>query len=349
MELSDRKLRILQAIIDDYVSTSIPVGSRTLSKKPDLHYSSATIRNEMADLEEMGYLDKPHTSAGRMPSDTAYRLYVDRMMRVGQLDKADVDFIRTYFDKRVNELSEVLDATAKVISETTKQIALVSVPQLTGVSLRRIQLVKITDTKAMLIIVTDSGLVEDTVITVPVMMDGSQMEQLSNRLTAIALDVPIEQVSERIRSVAEGMAHEYRQVMSEVFESIDNSRAKKAMVLDGAQNIFKFPEYKDIGKAQHFLELLDTKDRLYALLGKTQDFEFSIKIGSENNSADLKDMSVVTATYRVGDKKLGSFGVIGPTRMDYARVLSVLNYVGMSLNEILSCFLEADHTSPRER
>ncbi len=342
MELSDRKLKILKAIIDDYIDTGIPVGSRTLSKKLEINYSSATIRNEMADLEELGYLDKPHTSAGRTPSDLAYRLYVDRLLHIGVLAKEDTDFIKTYFNKRVSEITQVLDTAAKVLSDTTHQIAIVSGPQLDDAKVKRIQLVKLTDTKAMLIIVTGNGIVRDTVITVPSMLDGAHMERLSNMITEVANDCNLIDAAEKIAVLSRQGVREQQNVLSEVFEAVNASRSKRKMILEGAQNIFNYPEYKNVEKAQRFLEILDTKDSLYPLLEQPGDFEFSLKIGSENEHEDFNDMSVVTATYQVGGKKIGSFGVLGPTRMNYARVLAVLNYVGLSMNEILSCFIEGD-------
>lgn len=342
MELSDRKLKILKAIIDDYIDTGVPVGSRTLSKKGEINYSSATIRNEMADLEELGYLDKPHTSAGRMPSDSAYRLYVDRLIHIGSLAKEDTDFIKTYFNKRVNEISQVLDTAAKALSDATHQIAMVSAPQLDEETIKRVQLVKITDTKAMLIIVTGSGIVKDTVISIPAMLQSSNMERLSNMITAATKDRTLKDAAENIEKMARKGVNEQQQVLSDVFEAINMSRVKREMILEGTQNIFNYPEYKNVEKAQRFLEILDTKDSLYSLLDQSGDFEFSLKIGRENDHEDFNDMSVVTATYKVGGKKIGSFGVLGPTRMNYSRVLAVLSYVGYSMNEILSCFLEAD-------
>ena len=342
MELSDRKLRILKAIIDDYIDTGVPVGSRTLSKKPELDYSSATIRNEMADLEELGYLDQPHTSAGRTPSDKAYRLYVDRLMHIDGITKDEAMFIRNYFDKRLNEVGEVLESAAKALSDATKHISMVTAPQLDDVKLKRIQLVKITETKAMLIFVTDNGLVQDQMINIPVAMESRQMEMLSNMLTDMVHNVPLKGAQDIIQKAGAKSIDEQKAVMNEILDAINVSRERKELVFGGAQNIFNYPEYKDITKAQHFLQLLETKDMLYKVLTGSTDLEFSIRIGRENPYDDFKDMSIVTATYKVGGEKIGSFGVIGPTRMDYARVLSVLNYVGMSLSDILSCLLETD-------
>lgn len=342
MELSDRKLRILRAIIDDYIDTGIPVGSRTLSKKPDLEYSPATIRNEMADLEEMGFLYQPHTSAGRTPSDMAYRLYVDRLMHIGDITKDEAIFIRNYFDTRIGEIGEVLNSAAKALSDATKHISMVTAPNMESVKLRRIQIVGITETKALLIFVTDNGLVQDKMITIPVAMDTRQLEMLSNMLTDRVHNASLKEAEEIIKGSCMDALLEQRSVMGEVLDAINVNREKKELVFGGAQNIFNYPEYKDVNKAQHFLQLLETKDMMYQVMSNATDLEFSIRIGKENPYDDFKDMSIVTATYKVGGEQIGSFGVIGPTRMDYARVLSVLNYVGMSLSDILSCLLETD-------
>ncbi len=342
MDLTDRKLQILKAIIDDYIDTGIPVGSRTLSKRTDINFSSATIRNEMADLEEMGYLDKPHTSAGRTPSDLAYRLYVDRMMHLGKLSKTDIDFIRKYFDKRLDEITEVLDSAAKALSDSTSHIAVISAPQLKSVTIKHIQIVKIMDTKALVILVTDNGLVQDSMISLPPKMAQPQLDMLSNMLTDKLKNTEVKDVGGNMETFPTDTVEEHKKVMDEVYDAIRSGREKRDMFLEGAQNILKHPEYKDIDKAQQMMTLFDTKDRLFSLLDNSTDFEFTVRIGRENDMKDFSNMSVATATYKVGGKSVGSFGVIGPTRMDYSRVLSVLGYVGKSLNEILSCLVEGD-------
>jgi len=337
--LSERKLKILKSIVDDYILTGIPVGSRSLSKKPDLDFSPATIRNEMADLEEMGYLDKPHTSAGRMPSDIAYRLYVDRLMNINQITSQEANNIRSYFNMKLGELEQVIDMTAKVLSDLTHHISLVSAPQLDVITIRRIQLVKLTENKALLVIVTDSGIIKDTILTVASGIDDDYLNMLSNVLTQKACDKTLGEAVRIIQEVCFGEIGEHRALMDEIFSAVERSE-RKDVVLGGVKNILDYPEYSDTKKARELLQLLETKDMLYEMLDVTGDLEFSIKIGSENIYEEFKNMSVVTATYRVGGKKIGSFGIIGPTRMDYGKVISVLNYVGLSLNEILSCFLE---------
>jgi len=337
--LSERKMMILKSIIDDYILTGIPVGSRSLSKKPDLDFSPATIRNEMADLEEMGYLDKPHTSAGRMPSDIAYRLYVDRLMNINQITNQEASSIRSYFNMKMNEMEQVIDLTAKVLSDLTHHISLVGAPQLDTIKIKRIQLVKLTENRALLVIVTDSGIIKDTVLAVAGGIDDDYLNMLSNVLTQNAAEKTLVEATRIIREVCCSEIGEHKALMDEIFSAIEGSE-RKDVVLGGVKNILDYPEYSDTKKARELLQLLETKDMLYDMLDMTGDLEFSIKIGSENLYEEFKNMSVVTATYRVGGNKIGSFGIIGPTRMDYGKVISVLNYVGLSLNDILSCFLE---------
>lgn len=345
MEISGRKLAILKAIIDDYITTGIPVGSRTISKKPGMELSSATIRNEMADLEELGYLEQPHTSAGRIPSDAAYRLYVDRLMRVARLNPDETAKIKEYFNIKMSEIQEVIQKTADVLSETTSQISMILVPQIDKVEIKRIQLVKITDSRALLLIVTNSGLIKDIIITIPHNMQADSLDMISGMLTEKAYNKTLSEADLQALPEVKAMVFRHSEFMNGLLDAIHQSaqpQTGKSVVLGGAKNIFNFPEYKDIEKAKNFLQVLETREMLYDMLTKATKLEFSINIGRENEFDEMKDMSIVTATYKIGGKALGSFGVIGPTRMDYAKVLSILNHVGGSLNGILSNFLDGD-------
>ena len=222
----------------------------------------------------------------------------------------------------------MLTSAAKALSDATKHISMVTAPNLESVKLKRIQIVKITEAKALLIFVTDNGLVQDKMINVPLAMDVHQLEALSNMLTEQVQNTSLKEAEEIIKSSCMDSLKEQKMIMSEVLDAINLNREKKELVFGGAQNIFNYPEYKDV---------------LYKVMSAATDLEFSIRIGKENPYDDFKDMSIVTATYKIGGEKIGSFGVIGPTRMDYARVLSVLNYVGMSLSDILSCLLQTEN------
>ncbi len=342
MALTDRKLLILQAIIDDYILTGIPVGSRTLSKREDIKFSSATIRNEMADLEEEGYLEQPHTSAGRLPSDKAYRLYVDTLMRTSRLSENEIRYIRGYFSDKMGEIESAINNTAKVLSDITNLTSVVMTPQISKVKLNRIQLVKLSGHRALLVIVFNTGHLKDVMIHVPEDMDSSYLDMISNMLSERIRGLTLPQAMSEINKIMNGDLAVHRQFIENILTAVRSKSAEQAgnqLILGGTQNIFNHPEYRDVEKARSFLKLMETKEPLYNMLSRSTDMEFTIRIGKENEIDELKDMSVITATYRVGDTNLGSFGVIGPTRMNYAKVLSVMNLVGASINELLSCFV----------
>ncbi len=345
MSITKRQMYILKAIIDDYILTGVPVGSRTLSKREDIHVSSATIRNDMADLEEGGYLEQPYTSAGRKPSVKAYRLYVDTLMHVSKLSEEDIKFVREYLNYKLNQLESVIDATAKVLSELTNLTSIVLAPQLSRIELKRIQIVRVSEKKVLAIFVFNTGIVKDVLLNIPRDVDVPYLEMLSNILTEKVANLRLPEALMEVRQGMRGEMESHRAFMEKLLDSIVFSiqnKSAKDVVLGGTQNIFNYPEYRDVEKAKNFLSLLETKDTLYDLLTRASDMEFTVKIGTENSIPELKDMSIVTATYNIGGEKIGSFGVIGPTRMDYARIYSILRFVGASINEILVYYLNSN-------
>ncbi|MBQ9942569.1 MAG: heat-inducible transcription repressor HrcA [Christensenellaceae bacterium] len=343
MKVTQRQLMILRAIIDDYILTGIPVGSRTLSKRADINVSSATIRNEMADLEEGGYLEQPHTSAGRLPSDKAYRLYVDTLMRVSNLQESEIRLIRNYFSNRMDQVEGIIDQAAKVLSDVTNMTSLVLAPQISRIEIKRIQIVKLSEGKALMLFVFDTGMVKDVMISIPRDMDSSYLEMLSNLLTEKVRSLKLHKAIEAVRATMGVDMSDHRMFLNEMLDAVQQNmqhrRVGKEVVLGGTKNIFNHPEYRDVNKAQNFLQLLETKDQLHDMLSRATDMEFTIRIGKENEIDQLKDMSVVTATYKIGDETLGSFGVIGPTRMNYSKVISVMRCVSASMNEIMQACL----------
>ena len=343
MELSGRKLAILHAIIDDYILTGVPVGSRTISKRSGMNRSTATIRNEMADLEEEGFLEQPHTSAGRLPSDKAYRLYVDMLMQTSQLNEQERRHIYSYFNVRMGELEQIIETTAKALSDMTMMTAVVMKPQLSKVSIKRIQLVKLAEARALVVFVLNTGAVKDVMIQIPPDTTPEYLEMLSNLLTERVEKLTLPEAAGVISGAFVGEMREQHELLAAVMEAAQTTASEnvaKKVVLGGTRNIFNHPEYQNVEKAKGFLQLLETRESLFEMLCQAKDMEFSIRIGRENEIDELKDMSVVTATYRVGGKQMGSFGVIGPTRMNYARVISVLSCVRASMSEILGSLLE---------
>ncbi|MGI6168977.1 MAG: heat-inducible transcriptional repressor HrcA [Christensenellales bacterium] len=340
MGLDGRKLKILQAIIDDYIATAVPIGSRTISKKYDIGYSSATIRNEMSDLEEMGFLDQPHTSAGRVPSQKAYRLYVDHMIKGLPLSPAEDAAVKAYFNIRMGELENVLKCATKALADLTSYTSVALVPERETVNIQHIQLVPVSIGRVLVVVVTDAGVVKDLIIRVPEEVSVSLLDHISRLLTAELKGKTPEDIPAVAADVQSRKMAEYHLFLEDILECLNQDMIERRnegpdMVLEGVRNILNFPEYSDVEKAKHFLELFDSKDPLASMLAQMSDMEFSVKIGDENEMEELKSCSVITAMYRIGSKGIGTLGVIGPVRMDYQRVISVLNYIGNNLSRVL--------------
>jgi heat-inducible transcriptional repressor len=275
----------------------------------------------------------------------AYRFYVDRLMKVAKLNETEANRIKSYFHEKMAEVEEIIEKAAKVLSDTTHHISMVLRPQLKKSVLKRIQLVKLTERKAILLLVTDAGLVNDTVISVPEGITINDIEMLSNLLTDKLSGKTLEEAESDLSACLRENICVNGEFVRDIIKTIDLSvepQGEKGIVLGGTENIIDFPDYMSVEKTKNFLALLETKDMLYDMMKKATSFEFSVTIGRENEAEELYDMSVVTATYKIGGKSLGSFGVIGPTRMDYSKIVSILGYVGNSLNSILANFLETD-------
>ncbi len=345
VELDMRKMRILAAIVDDYILTAMPVGSRTISKHPDINLSSATIRNEMSDLEELGYLEQPHTSAGRIPSDKAYRLYVDSLMRHAMLSDNEIRYIDDHFSQKADEVEEIIKQTAWVLSNMTKYTSIVLSPQLHAVRIKHVQLVPVSEGKALCVIVTDAGIVRDSIVRVPHGVAVEELEKLSRILTERLRNARMDKAVKTILPALSGEFSEHRDFLRATLESMKQGMRVDAgrVALSGTTNMLNYPEYSDMDKAKGFLSIIETKDKIYDMLSRAAELEFTVTIGTENKDADMQDCSVVTATYRVGDDPIGSLGIIGPTRMDYSRVMAILSYMGKSLSDIFTNMFEEEH------
>ena len=253
MQLDERKFLILQAIIDDYIMTAMPVGSRTISRKSGVGFSPATIRNEMSDLEELGYLDQPHTSAGRVPSNKAYRLYVDHLMKVGKLSSDEREKIHEHLVSRSKQLESVIRSAASVLSDATQYTSVIVAPKLGTLRIRHIQLVPVAERTALMIIVTNVGIVKDAVIHIPDGMDADDLYSVSRMLTERLADKPLEAVrqtfSELLRNAEQNrkLLGETLQVIEKKLESDDSSD----VVIGGSSKLLDYPEYSDVAKAKN--------------------------------------------------------------------------------------------------
>ncbi len=338
MALDERKFLILRAIIDDYITTAVPVGSRTVSRKSGVGFSPATIRNEMSDLEELGYLASPHTSAGRIPSAKAYRLYVDQLLKVGELSKEETDFLREHLNVRSAQVDTVLNAAAQALSNITQYTALVTAPAVSSMRIRRVQLVPVDDQTALMIVVTNASIIKDTLIRVPEGLTPDLLHNLSETLTQALADQPLSNVRQRFAEVLRDLK-ENRKLFAGVMNALENrleDEEKTKVVVGGPSNLLHYPEYSDVGRARDFLSVLESREKLYPLLRTGGSMEFTIRIGPETGVPELSDCSLVTATYRMDDQTGGTIGIIGPTRMHYGHVLSALGTMGRLLTGVLS-------------
>ena len=338
MQLDDRKYLILQAIIDDYITTAMPVGSRTISRKSGVGYSPATIRNEMSDLEELGYLDQPHTSAGRVPSNKAYRLYVDHLLKTVKLTSDERERIHEHLMDKSKRVEGVIRSAADVLSDATKYTSVIVAPKLGTLRIKHVQLVPVAEKTALMIIVTSAGIVKDAVIRVPEGLDADDLYSISRMLTQRLADKPLEAVRQTFAELLREASDNRKllgvalQVIEQKLESEDQSD----IVIGGSSNLLGYPEYADVNKARSFLAVLESKDTIRKVLSRDGGMEITIRIGPENQVPALNDCSIVTASYRVGDHSNSTLGIIGPTRMNYNRVISVLDFMGRALSDLLS-------------
>jgi len=298
----------------------------------------------MSDLEEMGYLEQPHTSAGRIPSDKAYRLYVNRIMRKARLTGDEIGYIKSHYAKRVGEVDEVIKQTARVLSSVTRYTSMVLSPRLNSVKLKYIHIVPIGESKALVIIVTDAGITRDSIIWIPPGVSQDELERISKLMTRRfenhrLSDITLNKLPEFAYEMVESKGF-FEEMLRTLQKSMD--AGMRNIELSGATNMLNYPEYSDMGRARTLLSAIESRDMLYRMLVDATDVEFSIKIGAENAEESIKDCSVVTATYRAGESAIGSFGVIGPTRMNYSKVLALLGFIGQSFSEVLTNMIEEE-------
>lgn len=330
MSLNERKLKILQAIIGDFVSTAEPVGSRTLSRKYDLGVSPATIRNEMSDLEEMGFLTHPHTSAGRVPSEKAYRLYVDRMMERYELTQEEKDRIGSKLFQNFTELDRTIERAAKILSEITNLTSFALTPKQDTDTLRYINLLPVDENTVVLMIVSDSGKVTNTALRMNVPYKEESLAILSKTMTYNFKGKTVSEaltmsIIETFESDIEAMERLARNIMPNFMKTLEKMLDVN-LYMDGLVNIFTLPEYNDLGKARMFMEMVDKKDDFARTLINRDDGVI-ITIGNENPADCMKECSLITATYHIDGKLVGKLGVIGPTRMKYNHITSVIEYL----------------------
>ena len=341
MELDERKEKILKAIIQTYLETGEPVGSRTISKYSDFKLSSATIRNEMSDLEELGYIIQPHTSAGRIPSDKGYRFYVDQIIKEKD---SQVNEMQELMIQRVDRVELLLKQMAKLLASNTNYATLVSGPNYHQTKLKFIQLSKVEANKLLIVVVVEGNIIRNSFVTLDEELSDEELLNLNILLNNSLNGLTIQEINLGVIAKLKEQAGAHRQVvdfvLNEVSEAIGSQDEDLQIYTSGATNIFKYPELSDTKKASELISTLEQKELLKGLLEENQsqpdtasDTEIQVYIGDETPVKTMKDCSIVTANYILGDGLKGTIGIIGPKRMDYEKVVGTLRSLVSQLNE----------------
>lgn len=337
-ELSERKQKILQAVIKNYLDTGEPVGSRTISKYTDLNLSSATIRNEMADLEELGYIMQPHTSAGRIPSDKGYRWYVDKLM---DEKVQEVEEMKEQMLEKADRMEQLLKQAAKVLANNTNYTSMISTPVYNRNKVKFIQLSQVDAEQLIVVVVMEGNIVKNQIVTLEEPLSNEALLKLNMLLNTTLTGMALEEVNLGLVARLKEQAGIHSSVMSNVIDAV----AKLIQVRDdmeiytsGTTNIFKYPELSDKESAQDIISAFEEKQQLAALVSKTmsqsENKDIQVFIGDETNVEKMKDCSVVTATYELGEGLQGTIGIIGPKRMDYEHVMKTLKTLMAELDDI---------------
>lgn len=338
MELDERKQKILKAIISNYLETGEPVGSRTISKYTDLNLSSATIRNEMADLEELGYIMQPHTSAGRIPTDAGYRLYVDRMM--AEKD-TEMEEMKTQLLERVDKMESLLKQVAKVLAYNTNYATLVSGPQYQNSKLKFIQLSQVDANQLLAVIVVDGNVIKNKLMNVERPLQNDEILKLNVLLNTFLQGASLQDINLELIQTMKSQAGEFADILENVFQGIAEAIHEADEVeiyTSGTTNMLKYPELGNLEQATKLLEVLEDRQGLSDLIDETIHSESSngiqVYIGEEAPVSNMKDCSIVTATYELAEGGKGTIGIIGPKRMDYKKVVSTLKNLTGELDTI---------------
>ena len=338
MQLDERKMKILQAIIRNYLETGEPVGSRTISKYTDLHLSSATIRNEMADLEEMGYILQPYTSAGRIPSDAGYRLYVDMMMAEKE---REVQELKEVLLEKEDRLDNLLKQTAKLLAANTNYATMVSAPSMHRNKLKFIQLSRVEKKQLLAVIVTEGNMIKNTILSVDEVLTDETILKLNILLNTHLNGLFIEEINLALISALKKQAGIHSEIVSQVIDAIADAMKEDEdleIYTSGTKNIFRYPELADHRRASELITTFEEKKELTELVRETLSEEnntgIQVYIGKESRLEKMQDCSIVTATYELGEGMKGTIGIIGPKRMDYDKVIDNLKTVMKQLDSI---------------
>ena len=336
--LNERKKKILQIIIEDYISSAEPVGSRTIARKYDLGLSPATIRNEMSDLELLGYLEQPHTSAGRIPSAQAYRFYVDALIEPGTLTDNDMALIDGWYNERRRNIDDIFQSTAKILSRMTQNVSMVLTNQQTIANFCYLKFLPLDSQHAILCIVADDGSIDTNVVDIPLGMSSEEMDYLAGKMSKLLEDRNLSDISVEILQNVHTDVVEDKLIFSSLLQAVrkmTGRRQEQKVFLGGTKQLLNQPEFRDVERVRNLLGILEEEKVRKDLLQGGEDSGLKVTIGSENKFTGIQDCSMVQATYRLNGQIVGTMAVLGPTRMEYGKVISVMDYLHKYLKTIL--------------
>lgn len=324
-------------MIEDYISTAEPVGSRTIARKYNLGISPATIRNEMSDLEMLGYLEQPHTSAGRIPSAQAYRFYVDSLLEPGALTDNDMALINSWFRERRRSIDEIFQSTAKILSRMTQNVSMVLANKSDKAVFRYMKFLPLDDRHAILCIVTDDGNVDNCVVEIPLGMRPEELDYMAGRVSRLLEGKELAEISDTLLGTVHTDIVEDKLLFTSLLNTINKMNRKhqqQRVFLGGTKQLLSQPEFRDMDRVRDLLGILEEEKVVRDLLLAGEDSGLKITIGSENKFTGIQDCSMVQATYRLNGQVVGTMAVLGPTRMEYSKVISVMDYLHKYLKTI---------------
>jgi heat-inducible transcriptional repressor len=336
--LTERSKKILEAIIEDYIVTAEPVGSRTITRRHGVSLSPATVRNVMADLEEMGFLASPHTSAGRVPTDKAYRLYVDSLLAVRRIARGERDEI----DKRCRlsgkDIGEVLKETSRLLSSMSHYMGIVAAPRFTATILKHIEFVKLGGRRVLVILVSQNGIVQNKIVEADEEFAAEDMIRMTNYLNDLLNGLTVKEVRERLVEEMEKEKNRYDVLLAKALKLSEQTLSDDdaELFIEGQANILEQPEFADVSKMKEMFRAFAEKGMLVRLLDRCMDAHgINIFIGAESHLNQMNGMSLITSTYMSGRNTVGVLGVIGPTRMGYAKVIPIVDYTAKLVSRML--------------
>lgn len=339
-QMDSRKLEILKAIVTDYIMTGEPVGSRTLEKKYQLGISSATIRNEMSDLEELGYLDQLHSSSGRIPSAKGYRMYIDKLMTLESLSPEEVSFIEEkIITMAAFEIDKIMKQTAMMLSELTNLAVVAKKPSLSKAHVKNIQLISMEKNTILAVIMVDHGAITHKLIRLNHSPEPEVLMNICNLLNLKLKDMNIEDINLHIvnslKNDLEGYDELFLSILSAVYESLNEEAQENRYFVDGTSKILNYPEFSDVNKMKDILGLLEQPDLLFHDVDDANE-DMLITLGEELSLPEAKDFTIITTSYKINDENVGTINLIGPKRLDYSKVVSIINNVKKELGKRLN-------------